>query len=158
MRAPTSSDFRRLKLPQREHRILTAEDFAGTHACTYGRVHTRMHICTHAHIHTRMHAVEMLSREQLLRMRDDVERELAAVVGWTSTGQAADSHAPTEMLRRVQTTMLQMERDGAGAGAAGMSWNMWVTGGSGTGKTKFAHFLARYLRAYGAIDKDLVAE
>ena len=39
-----------------------------------------------------------------------------------------------------------------------MSWNMYVTGKSGCGKTKFAMLLKRYLRAYGAIDKDLFVD
>jgi Cdc6-like AAA superfamily ATPase len=114
-------------IPRKAHQILTLEDFA----------------------------VDMLSKEQLLRMREDVERELEAIVGWTGTSQASDSLAPKDMLRRVQTTMLQLERDSAGASAQGMSWNMWVTGSSGTGKTKFPGFLCRYLRAYGAVDKDV---
>ena len=118
------------KVPHTLHRVLTSEDFA----------------------------VEMLSKEQLLRMREDVERELEAIVGWTGTSQASDSLAPKDMLRRVQTTMLQLERDSAGASAQGMSWNMWVTGSSGTGKTKFARLLYRYLRAYGAINKQKIVE
>ena len=117
-------------IPRRAHQILTLEDFA----------------------------VEMLSKEQLLRMRDEVERELEATVGWTATAQASDSFAPKDFLRRVQTTMLQLERESAGASAQGMSWNMWVTGSSGTGKTKFARFLCRYMRAYGAIDKDVFVD
>ena len=117
-------------IPRKAHQILTLEDFA----------------------------VDMLSKEQLLRMREDVERELEAIVGWTGTSQASDSLAPKDMLRRVQTTMLQLERDSAGASAQGMSWNMWVTGSSGTGKTKFARLLYRYLRAYGAINKQKIVE
>jgi hypothetical protein len=89
-------------IPRRAHQILTLEDFA----------------------------VEMLSKEQLLRMRDEVERELEATVGWTATAQASDSFAPKDFLRRVQTTMLQLERESAGASAQGMSWNLWVTGSS----------------------------
>jgi SpoVK/Ycf46/Vps4 family AAA+-type ATPase len=103
-------------------------------------------------------AVEMLSKEQLLRMRDEVERELEATVGWTAAAQASDSFAPKDFLRRVQTTMLQLERDSAGASAQGMSWNIWVTGASGTGKTKFARLFCRYLRAYGAINKQNIVE
>ena len=119
-----------LMIPHKLHRVLTSEDFA----------------------------VEMLSKEQLLRMRDEVERELEATVGWTATAQASDSFAPKDFLRRVQTTMLQLERESAGASAQGMSWNLWVTGSSGTGKTKFARFLCRYLRAYGAINKQTIVE
>ena len=55
--------------------------------------------------------------------------------------------------------MLQLEREAGGTALHGMSWNMWVSGGSGTGKTKFTKsILPRYLRAYGAIDKELVVE
>jgi thiol-disulfide isomerase/thioredoxin len=39
-----------------------------------------------------------------------------------------------------------------------MSWNMWVTGNEATGKTTFSRFLRPYLRAYGAIEKDLFVE
>ena len=99
--------------------------------------------------------VEMLSKEQLTRMRDEVESEVQSVVGWTGNAQG-DTFAPKQLLQRVQATMLQLERESGGAASQGMSWNMWITGKSGCGKTKFAMLLKRYLRAYGAVDKDVL--
>jgi hypothetical protein len=121
---------RSLQLPRTEHRILRAEDFA----------------------------VEILSREQLLRMREVVDGELRSIIGWTGAAQASDSMAPKAFLQRVQVTHLQLESESAAASSQKMSWNAWVTGNSGTGKTKFARFLSRYLRAYGAIGKELFVE
>ena len=52
--------------------------------------------------------------------------------------------------------MLQLEREAGGTALHGMSWNMWITGNSGSGKSKFVAMLKRYLRAYCAIDKDIL--
>jgi Cdc6-like AAA superfamily ATPase len=119
-----------LQLPRKDNRVLRAEDFA----------------------------VEILSKEQLLRDREIVEAELQKIVGWTGAAQASDSMAPKDFLQRIQTEHLQLERESAGASAQRMIWSTWITGNRGTGKTKFAEFLSRYLRAYGAADKNQYVE
>ena len=91
-------------------------------------------------------------------MREAVDDELQNIVGWSGAAQASDSMAPKDFLRRVQRERLQLERQSGGASAQKMLWSTWITGNPGTGKTRFAQLMSRYLRAYGMSDRDLYVE
>ena len=99
----------------------------------------------------------MESEEERLARRAAIEKELTGMVGW---GSVETDGSPKQFLHHARRAMLQFERDQArdDGTATQQSWNMVVTGNPGVGKTLFSKLVARFLRAYGVLEKDTFIE
>ena len=101
--------------------------------------------------------VKMESEEERLARRQAVEAELEGTIGW---GSIETDGSPKQFLHYARRAMMQFERDQAqdDGTATQQSWNMVVTGNPGVGKTLFSKLVARFLRAYGVLEKDTFIE
>jgi len=101
--------------------------------------------------------VKMESEGEKLARRQAVEAELEGTIGW---GSIETDGSPKQFLHYARRAMMQFERDQAqdDGTATQQSWNMVVTGNPGVGKTLFSKLVARFLRAYGVLEKDTFIE
>jgi SpoVK/Ycf46/Vps4 family AAA+-type ATPase/DNA-binding beta-propeller fold protein YncE len=107
--------------------------------------------------------VKLLSTEERTARRRAVDVEVAKMVGWDS-GSAGHggSLSPYGFFERARRTLLRLEKeqeeDGGADSQQRFNWNCVVTGNPGAGKTSFARLLHKFLRAYGALESDVLVE
>lgn len=90
----------------------------------------------------------MLSPEELQRRQDEVDAEIANMIGYRKA---------KEFLSEVKKKV-EFVRAGGDREMLNTCLNMVITGNPGTGKTTFARILFRFLRAYGVLTRDSFVE
>ena len=88
--------------------------------------------------------VEVLSRMQIEKLRDEVNTEVADLVG---------CHELKDQIQMIRETV-EFVQNGGDRTTLENSLNMVVTGNPGSGKTTFARIMFRFLRAYGGKSRD----
>ena len=80
--------------------------------------------------------------------KEDIEREISNLVGMA---------AAKEFFSEIRTNAMYVEA--GGSMEAIKSWkNIVITGAPGTGKSTLARLIARYMHAYGVLERDVIVE
>lgn len=93
--------------------------------------------------------LDVLTAEQRVRRLEEVESEVARLVGW---GAPEDAGSP----RHFFSTLRQLVGKSGGAAGVHMPRALWVTSNAGAGRETFVQLAARFLRAGGAISREEV--
>ena len=92
--------------------------------------------------------VNLLSRDEMQQMRNQIDAEIEATIGYRSAKAFFDE---------VRQKVLSVE-DGGDRRELQVNLNVVVTGNPGVGKSSFARLFFKFLRAYGMLPKDVLVE
>eukprot|EP00928_Gymnodinium_smaydae_P088713 TRINITY_DN72776_c0_g1_i1.p1 TRINITY_DN72776_c0_g1~~TRINITY_DN72776_c0_g1_i1.p1 ORF type:complete len:1670 (+),score=274.26 TRINITY_DN72776_c0_g1_i1:66-5075(+) len=98
--------------------------------------------------------LDVLTAEQRERRLQEIQDEVASLVGW---GSADDAGTPRHFFETLRRQMLNKAAGAASTAAAlHLPRALWVTSNVGAGRETFVRLVARFMRACGAISREEV--